>query len=80
MEEGIRNYVLAIPQSVANFVRHTQNMNVNTAEEYYHRLNIFDRFVLQEYKYNTDGLIKEIKEGKQDVYDVLRLCFESSIW
>jgi len=55
-------------------------MNVHTAEEYYHRLNIFDRFVLQEYKYNTDGLIKEIKEGKQDVYDVLRLCFESSIW
>jgi len=71
MEERIRNYVLAIPESVANFVRHTQNMNVNTAEEYYRRLNIFDRFVLEEYKYNTDGLIKEIKEGKQDVYDVL---------
>lgn len=36
-------------------------------------------FMLQEYKYNTDGLIKESKDGEQDIYDVLsNYIFEST--
>jgi hypothetical protein len=46
-------------------------MSRSTAKEYYIRLNSFENFLLKEYKKNTDSILKDIKDGIQDVYDIL---------
>jgi integrase len=49
-------------------------MNKQTANEYYDRLLIFERFVLSHYSISLDKFIEELGERRKifDVYDVLR--------
>jgi integrase len=46
-------------------------MSKSTAYQYYARLTNFETFVLSEYNTNVDDLIKKIKDGLYDVYDIL---------
>ncbi len=46
-------------------------MNKSTAYEYYFRLMTFQNFIANDYKTTLDNLILEIKEGREDPYNVL---------
>ena len=46
-------------------------MNKRTADEYYNRLSIFERFVLSQYNITIDNIINEIIQSKLDPYGVL---------
>ncbi len=61
------------------FIRSVSIRNEKTAIQYLSRLLIFEKFVIKEYKINTDILIQKLKSNKEyDPYDVLNdylLCF-----
>ena len=46
-------------------------MNKATAHEYYYRLTTFRNFIANDYKTALDNLISKIREGREDVYDIL---------
>ena len=46
-------------------------MNKRTADEYYNRLSIFERFVLSQYNITIDNIINDIIQSKLDPYEVL---------
>ena len=57
--------------SVTKYIKNIGTMSKSTAHEYYERLTIFEVFVLEEYETTVDDIIKKIKEGAYDPYDVL---------
>jgi integrase len=57
--------------AVNKFIKTMASMNKATAEEYYSRLKLFDRFVANQYHTTIDIIIREIKNGDVDVYDFL---------
>lgn len=46
-------------------------MNKATAYEYYLRLTTFQNFIMKDYNTTLDNLILEIKEGREDPYNIL---------
>jgi integrase len=46
-------------------------MNKRTAHEYYYRLVTFGNFVQSEYNIDLDSMIKELRVGSKDAYDLL---------
>jgi integrase len=57
--------------AIIKFVTNVSGMSKSTAYQYYTRLTNFEAFVLSEYSTNVDDLIKKIKDGLYDVYDIL---------
>jgi integrase len=57
--------------AIIKFVTNVSGMSKSTAYQYYARLTNFETFVLSEYGTNVDDLIKKIKDGFYDVYDIL---------
>jgi integrase len=57
--------------AIIKYVRNVSTMSKSTAYEYYARLSNFETFVLYEYKVSIDSLLNKIKEGLEDLYDVL---------
>jgi len=57
--------------AIIKFVTNVSGMSKSTAYQYYARLTNFETFVLSEYSTNVDDLIKKIKNGLYDVYDIL---------
>jgi integrase len=57
--------------SIIKYIKNIGTMSKSTAYEYYVRLTVFEIFVLAEYKATVDDIIKKIKEGICDPYDVL---------
>jgi integrase len=58
-------------QSISAYITNTEAMSQSTAKVYEFRLNVFDSFVSSKYHTSTDDLIKQIKEGHEDPYNVL---------
>lgn len=59
------------------YIQSISIMNKQTANEYYERLVKFERFLLSYFGsdnniFNLDNFIEDLKNGKFDVYDVLR--------
>jgi integrase len=53
------------------YIKSITIMNKQTANEYYVRLSNFERFILSKYGNNIDRFVKELKEGKFDIYETL---------
>ncbi|HSF50598.1 MAG TPA: site-specific integrase [Nitrososphaeraceae archaeon] len=62
-------------ESIAKFIKSVSIRNKSTAKQYYSRLLFFERFVQQEQynnkKISIDNLVKKLKNGELDPYDVL---------
>lgn len=62
-------------ESIAKFIKSVSIRNKNTAKQYYSRLLSFERFIQQEQydnkKLSIDNLVKKLKNGELDPYDVL---------
>ncbi|MDW0170701.1 MAG: site-specific integrase [Nitrososphaeraceae archaeon] len=57
--------------AIIKYVTNVSTMSKSTAYEYYARLSNFEIFVSSEYKTSVDHLIRKIKEGFADPYDLL---------
>src|SRR6188472_2735048 len=60
-----------ISQSISTYITNTETMSQSTARVYEYRLNAFNSFVSSKYHTSTDNLIKQIKKGHEDPYNVL---------
>jgi len=58
-------------KTLDQYIRNIHAMNKSTAYEYYFRLMTFQNFITNDYKATLDNLILEIKEGREDPYNVL---------
>jgi hypothetical protein len=56
---------------VSNYLTNVAVMNQLTALKYNERLKKFEAFVSQHYNLDIDEIIKRIKKGKIDAYNVL---------
>ena len=57
--------------SIAEYINNISTMSKSTADEYFSRLSIFERFVSLKYNTTVDDLIVKINEGYEDPYLVL---------
>jgi hypothetical protein len=57
--------------AIIKFVTNVSGMSKSTAYQYYARLSNFETFISSRYRTDVDDIIKKIKEGFYDVYDVL---------
>ena len=53
------------------YIRNIRAMNKATAYEYHFRLTTFQNFITNDYKTTLDNLIMEIRERREDPYDIL---------
>ena len=56
---------------ISKYVKNVSNMSKSTADEYLTRLTSFKSFISSEFNLQIDDLIKKIKEGNKDVFEVL---------
>jgi integrase len=70
---GISKYDLSSGRTsyIAGYINSISNMSKSTANEYFGRLSIFERFVLSEYNITVNDLTLKISEGHEDPYSVL---------
>ena len=59
--------------AIATYIRNVGTMSGSTAYQYLSRLNDFKGFIIKEYDNHLciDNLLNKIKDGNQDVYDLL---------
>src|SRR4051794_22656191 len=59
--------------TIDTYIRNVGTMSVSTAYQYSSRLNDFKEFMANEYDNHPgiDDLLKKIKDGDEDVYDLL---------
>ena len=62
---------VATENALSKYIKSISMMSSASAREYRFRLQGFDKFITLEYKITLDDLIKAIKEGLLDSYDVL---------
>jgi integrase len=53
------------------YVKNINAMNKRTGYEYYTRLTTFQDFIMNDYKITLDNLIIDLKNGREDPYDIL---------
>lgn len=53
------------------YIRNIRAMNKRSAYEYHNRLTTFQDFIRNDYKITLDNLIIDLKNGRQDPYDIL---------
>ncbi|HET9807016.1 MAG TPA: hypothetical protein VFP49_08920, partial [Nitrososphaeraceae archaeon] len=53
------------------YIKNIQVMNKRTADEYYNRLSIFEKFILSQYTITIDEFINDLLQSKFDPYEVL---------
>jgi integrase len=56
---------------IAGYINNISNMSKSTAQEYFGRLSIFEKFVLSQYDITVNDLTLKINEGREDPYSVL---------
>jgi len=58
-------------KALDKYIRNIHAMNKRSAYEYYNRLTTFQDFITNDYKITLDNLIIELKQCREDPYDIL---------
>ncbi|MGA8082870.1 MAG: site-specific integrase [Candidatus Nitrosopolaris sp.] len=61
----------AFSKVLDKYIRNIRAMNKRSAYEYYTRLTTFQDFIRNNYKITLDNLIVDLKDGREDPYDIL---------
>jgi integrase len=61
----------ALSKVLDKYIRNISAMNRRSAYEYYGRLTTFQDSIRNDYKMTLDNLIIELKDGREDPYDIL---------
>jgi integrase len=62
---------LSDSSAIKMYIKSVSSMNKSTAREYYFRLVTFQKFIQNEYDISLDNLIRKLRIGSEDPYDVL---------
>ena len=57
--------------TISKYIRNVSTMNKTTAYVYLRRLTTFKSFVSNAFNLTVDELIKRIKDGNEDVFEVI---------
>ena len=58
-------------KAISKYIKNVMTMNKATAYVYFTRLALFKSFISKAFNLHIDELIKRIKEGNEDVFEVL---------
>jgi integrase len=63
--------IYSAADTITSYVRNASTMSESTAYQYLSRLKDFQAFIENKYGLSVDRLVLEIKNGQQDIYDIL---------
>ena len=71
IKPGSVSHSLATQNTLSKYIKSISMMSMSSAREYRFRLLGFGNFITMEFRITLDDLIKRIKQGQLDPYDVL---------